>query len=106
MYGISPFILIVLPLIFQIIYGRKAIGETIKLSFREVCLISLLSQIICFFLANEIASYNFNIWLNGAQYRCGMGLLGIIALEFFFTIFLLIAILIQFFIWRSYNRDK
>jgi hypothetical protein len=52
MYGTTPLILIILPLLFQIIAGRKAIGETISLKFGTVCLIS-------FFFANSFIDSSF-----------------------------------------------
>ena len=104
MYGITPFILIFLPIIFQIIYGRKSIGEDIKLKLSQVCIISFLAQIILSIIAYQIASYNFYKNLNGDKYHCGMGLLGIIGLDLIVTIFLLIVMIVQFFIWRSYRK--
>jgi len=104
MLGITPLILIVLPLLFQIIFGRKAIGEDIKLTFGTVCLISLLSQIILSIISFSIASYNFEKSFEGKQYHCGMGILGNIVLAFFLTISLLITMLIQYFIKRSYEK--
>lgn len=38
-------ILIMLPLFFKIIFGRKAIGEDIKWSFGTICAISFFGQI-------------------------------------------------------------
>lgn len=99
-----PLILIVLPLLFQIIYGRKAIGEDIKLKFGTICLISVLSQIILSFIAFSIADYNFEKSFEGKEYHCGMGILWIIVLAFFLTVFLLITMLIQYFIKRSYDK--
>ena len=106
MYGITPFILIILPLFFQIIFGRKAIGEDIKLKFGTICIITFLSQILLSIASFLIASYNFQKSLGGKEYHCGMGLLGIIALSLIFTIFLLITMLIQYFIKRSYEKEK
>ena len=104
MYGIMPLILVVLPLLFQIIYGRKAIGEEIKWKFGTICIISLLSQIAVSILSFSIASYNFEKSFEGKEYHCGMGILGIIVLALFFTISLLLTMLIQYFIKRSYDK--
>jgi len=96
---ILVFILIILPLFFQIIYGRKAIGEDIKLKFGEVCLISLLGQIllsvIAFFLMGYILKKNGN--------QCGTPLAGIIILSQFFTFILIVTMIIQYFIKKSYD---
>lgn len=104
MYGINPFLLLVLPLIFQIIFGRKFKPETIKLSFFEVSVISFLSQILLSYLAFQILSHNLRSNSNG-QIHCGMPLMGLIFLEFIFIIILLLTIVIQYFIKRYYNRN-
>lgn len=106
MYGISPFILIALPLLFQLIYGQKAIQETISYSLGRITFISLISQIILSIAAFFIASYNFTESLKGQPYRCGMGFLGIIAFAFLFTIILLISIIVQYFTKRSYDKNS
>lgn len=105
MYGISPFILIILPLLFQLIFGRKAIAESISLKFGTISLISFFLQITLSIAACFIASYNFTESLEGRPYRCGMGILGIIAFVFSFTIILLIVIIAQYFIKRSYDKN-
>ncbi|SHG23259.1 hypothetical protein [Flavobacterium defluvii] len=104
MYGISPFILIILPLLFQLVYGRKSIGESISLKFGTVSLISFILQVVLSIAACYIASYNFTESLEGRPYRCGMGILGIIVLVFLLTIILLIVIIVQYFIKRSYEK--
>ena len=68
MYGITPLILIVLPLFFQIIYGRKAIGEDIKWNFGTIVIIGVVSQIIVSVISFYIASYNFEKSLDGREY--------------------------------------
>lgn len=104
MFGISPFILIILPLLFQIIFGRKAIGETIPLKFGTISFISLILQIVLSIIAYFIASYNFTESLEGRPYRCGIGILGIIAFSLLFTVMLIIVIIAQYFIKRSYEK--
>lgn len=104
MYGINPFLLLVLPLIFQIIFGRNFKPETIKLSFFEVSIISFLSQILLSYLAFQILSHNLRSNSSG-QIHCGMPLMGLIFLEFIFIIILVLTIVIQYFIKRYYNRN-
>jgi hypothetical protein len=106
MYGITPLILIVLQLFFQIIFGRKAIGEDIKWNFGSIVTLSIISQIILSVISFYVASYNFEKSLDGREYRCGMGLLGIVAISLLFTVFLLITILIQYFIKKYYDKNK
>lgn len=102
--GITPLILIILPLFFQLIYGRKAIGETVPLKFATVSFISLILQIVLSIVAYFVASYNFTESLEGRPYRCGMGMLGIIAFSLLFSLILLIVIIAQYFIKRSYEK--
>lgn len=104
MYGIIPFLLLILPLIFQIIFGRKSIAKTIKLNFFRVSLISFITQFIFSYLAFQIVSHNLRVNSNG-QIHCGMPLLGLLTVEFFFIILLLVTILVQFLIKRNYKRD-
>ena len=106
MYGPIPLILIVLQLLFQIIFGRKAIREDIKLKFGTISIISFILQIVLSIISFVIASHHLEESFKAGEFRCGMGLLGIIALSLFFTFFLLITMLIQYFIKRSHkNRD-
>jgi hypothetical protein len=101
MSGIILFLLVTSPLIFQILFGRKAIAESIKLNLSQVCLISFISQIVFFFLSSEILSSN----LEGRSH-CGMPFVGLLVLNFFFIIVLFITMLIQFFIKRSYDSEE
>ena len=95
-----PILFILFPLIFQIIYGRKAIGEDIKLSFGAICVISFLSQIVltiaAFFLMVEK--------LQDKNFVCGLPLVGLIMCSLFFTFWLFVIMIIQYFIKRSYER--
>jgi hypothetical protein len=105
MYGIISFLLLLLPLIFQILFGIKSIADRLKLNFSKVCLISFIAQFIFSYLTFQIVSHNLRANSNG-QIHCGMPLMALIVFEIFLIIILLVIILIQFFIWRSYNRDK
>lgn len=104
MYGISPFILLVIPFLIQIIWGSKAIKKKIKLNFGYISLISIILQIPLSILSLAIASYNFNESLDGREYKCGMGFLGIIAFAFLFFMLLIITIIVQYFIKRYYDK--
>jgi len=106
MYGTAPLILIILPLLFQIIAGRKAIGETISLKFGTVCLISFFSQIVLSVIAFYVSSYNFNKFLeqNPNSFRCGMGFLGLVMLSLLLTFILVIVIIVQYKIKKSYEK--
>lgn len=104
MFVIISLILIILPLLFQIIFGRKAIGETISFSFTEVCFISFVLQIIFAILSFKIASYDFTD--NHGQSRCGMWIMGLLGLVFISIILLIVIIIIQYFIKRSYEKTQ
>lgn len=97
-------LLLSLPIIFQIIFGRKAIAESIKLTLFKVCLISFLSQFIIFLIAFKLISSNLRSEANG-QIHCGMPFVGLIALEILIAIIIFIIILIQYSIKRNYDRE-
>lgn len=104
MIGFIVLTLIVAPLFFQIIYGRKAIGEDIRLGFGQICLISFLLPILLSIAAFSIFNYNFRKSLHEDGFRCGMPLAGLVVVEFFFAALLIVIMIIQFFIKRSYDR--
>jgi hypothetical protein len=100
MNGIITLLLIAMPLLFQIIFGRKAIGEDIKLKFGAICLISgigqlLFSYISLLLLSNRLEEYG---------QKCGLPLVGLIMISLFFTACLIITMIVQYFIKRSYVR--
>ncbi len=98
-------LLLALPIIFQIIFGRKAIVKTIKLTFFKVCLITFLAQFIFFIIAFKVLSYRLREESNG-QIHCGMPFVGLIGLEILISIIILLIILVQYLIKRSYNRNQ
>lgn len=100
----STLILIILPLFFQIIFGRKAIAESITLEFGTISMISIILQIVLTIIAFLIASNNFEEPHNGNTYRCGMGIIGIFMLSFLFSIILVIVIIVQYNIKKSYEE--
>ncbi|TPG32105.1 hypothetical protein [Flavobacterium pectinovorum] len=104
MFGISPLVLIILPLFFQIIFGRKAIAESITLEFGTISMISIILQIALTIIAFIIASTNFEEPVNHHGYRCGMGFIGIFMLSFLFSIILVIVIIVQYYIKKSYEE--
>ncbi|WP_166921836.1 hypothetical protein [Flavobacterium poyangense] len=101
----SPLLLLMLPLISQIIFGRKAIGQDIKLTFSTISLLNILLQIVFSFLALTNFTNNLGAQSDG-QLRCGAAGAGLMALEFLIFILLLVVILIQFFIKRSYDQEE
>jgi hypothetical protein len=96
-----PLILILIPLVFQIVFGRKAIGEDIKLGFGTICLLSFLGQIllsiVAFFIMTNSLQKNANF--------CGLPLVGLVVVSLFFTFILIVTILIQYSIKKSYEKE-
>ncbi|KAF2517931.1 hypothetical protein [Flavobacterium foetidum] len=103
MYGVSPFILMLIGLFFQLIYGRKAINQTISLSFGAISIISITLQAILSIIAYFVAAHNFFENLGGNQYHCGMGMLGIIMISFFIFLMLLMVIIVQHLTRKNYQ---
>jgi uncharacterized membrane protein len=95
-------VLIILPLLFQIIFGRKAIGGDIKLSFGSICLISFFGQILLTIFTFKLIVY----YLEKYHNACGMALVGLIMMSLFFSIILFITMIIQERIRKSYENDE
>ncbi|REH00928.1 hypothetical protein [Flavobacterium aquicola] len=95
-------ILIIIPLFFQIIFGRKAIGGDIKLSFGTICLISFLGQILFTILAFNIIVYS----LERNNNACRLPLVGLIMFSLLFTVILFITMIIQDRIKKSYGNEE
>lgn len=100
MQGFLTLALLLAPLVFQIIYGRKAIGEDIKLKFDTVCLFSILGQIVFTFLSIFIMG---NL-IQKKGIHCGMPLVGLFSISILLTVILFITMLIQYFIKKSYYK--
>lgn len=94
-------ILIIIPLLFQIIFGRKAIGGDIKWNFGTICLISFFCQILFTILAFNLIVY----YLEKNNNACGMPLVGLVMFSLLFTLILLITVFIQYRIKKSYGDD-
>ena len=93
-------ILLVLPLLFQLIFGIKAMNRSISFSFWTVSLISFIGQLFSaianLFLMSEL--------INHANSRDGLPLIGVLAVEAFVGFVLLLTILVQQYI--QYRRNK
>ncbi|WP_291286488.1 hypothetical protein [Flavobacterium sp.] len=101
-----PLILLIFPLLFQIIAGKKAIDQIIPLKFGTVCFISCIAQLIVPVLSFYIATYNANVYKeqNPNSLRCGMEFVGLFMFAFLFAFILIVTIIIQYFIKRSYEK--
>ena len=93
-------IVFVFPLMFQIIFGRKAIAGSTNFSFLQITLLSIAAQFISLVI-------NFMIMANNLESKgitCGLPLAGVFMITMFFSILLLIAIIIQYHI-KKYFED-
>lgn len=109
MLELLPFILLLLPILFQLILGTKTIYKPASIKFSSASWISFISYILFAFISYYIVNYNFS--KRYEQYpnpiRCGMPLLGIVMASFFLLFILILIIVIQFLIKRRIeNRSK
>lgn len=100
MLGILSLILIFLPLLFQLLYGTKAIFKTTSLVFNKISLISTTFQIVFSLLIFGFSYYNFSKYFDEHpdKARCLTPIAGLIFVLVFFSIALLITIAIQYII--------
>lgn len=103
MYGIFTLLLLVLPLIFQILFGLKSSIYTIKLSLSKVCLFSIILQVIISYLVYNSVLQDLKNTYNGEP-RCGMPMVAIVTFELFLIILLFAIIVIQYLIKVYYKR--
>ncbi len=87
---ISVFLL-VLPSLFQLIYGYKSLKEKARLPLLAVCIISLFSQVIVTFLSFVL----YIIAMISTGEKCLSSSVGVFAISFFISIPLVILIIIQ-----------
>lgn len=99
-YLICLFLLLLSPLLFQLIFGIKAIKYSISLSFLEVTLISSLGHVAFAIINLELMSES----LKHATHKCGMAWLAVLMMEYFVGFVLLVTILIQRYI--QYRKNK
>jgi len=103
MFGILTLILIALPFIFQIIFGKRSIYDGMTIKFEYVCLISIALQLVLSYLAFSIFDYNFKQSLEGREFVCGMPYVAIALLILMFSALLVLTIIVQFII-KLINR--
>lgn len=110
MLGITPLILIVLPLLFQIIFGTISIFKNYSFKFKTVFITNIVLQFVFAITSYCIASYNFSKYFeqHPNSPRCGMPFVGLIGLTFISTLILFVVIVIQYFIkrWKENNDLK
>lgn len=100
MLAILPLILMLLPLLFQFIYGTKAIRKTTSMTFGKVSLTSFILQILFSSAIFGVAYYNFSKYFDEHpdKARCLTPIAGLIFLLLFMTIMLFVTIAVQYFI--------
>lgn len=109
MFGSIPFILIILPLLSQLLFGTFAIVKPGSFKFKKVFILNVLLQIVCSVISLYTATTNFSRFHDEHPdiTRCGMPLLAIAALILLTFLILLVVIIIQFLVkrWRE-NKSK
>lgn len=100
MLAILSLILMLFPLLFQFIYGTKAIRKTTSMTFEKVSSISFILQILFSSAIFGVAYYNFSKYFDEHPYkaRCLTPIAGLVFLLLFLTILLLVTIAVQYFI--------
>ena len=106
MLGITPLILIILPLLLQLIFGTIAIYKTILFRFKTISIINFILQILFAITSFCIASYNFSQYFDQHpnSTRCAMPLLGLVMLSVILTVALIVVMIIQYLLKRW--KDK
>ena len=100
MLAILSLILMLFPLLFQFVYGTKAIRKTTSMTFGKVSLISFILQILFSSAIFGVAYYNFSKYFDEHpdKARCLTPIAGLIFLLVFLTIVFLLTIAVQYFI--------
>ncbi len=86
------FLILFIPLAFQIIVGNKCLDRSISLNLFVVCIISLVSQVV-------VTIFSFLLAIKGIVSngnKCATGAVGIFAISFFISILILLVMLVQF----------
>ena len=88
------------PLLFQFIYGTKAIRKDTSMTFGKVSLTSFILQILFSSAIFSVAYYNFSKYFDEHpdKARCLTPIAGLIFLLVFLTIVLFVTIAVQYFI--------
>lgn len=84
---------VVLPLLFQYLYGKKAIHKTTSLSFGSIVGLSVISHIVLTCLSLFLVSLS--ITKTHGQYACGLPAAGVIPISGIIFLLLLVVIVIQ-----------
>ena len=91
MLFITSFLILIIPAIFQIIFGNKSLNKKIKPEFIIICALTAVLQFIVTIASVIIAI--FAITEDGN--KCATGAVGMIAISFFISIFVLLIIFFQ-----------
>jgi hypothetical protein len=97
-------ILFFTPMLHQLIYGRKAIGEDISSSFGKICAYSIVLHLLCSVFSLVLLILSFSPGNEEAGYKCGSPILIFIFIAVFSTTLLLIVILFQYIFKKSFDK--
>lgn len=95
-FGIIAILILLIPSIFQLIYGNKAIYNHSKPKFRFVCVISITSQIVITYLGS--ITMDERLQRPDMSGYCGMPIFAYVALNFLLFLIILIIMGIQLYI--------
>ena len=95
-FGIVAILILLLPAIFQLIYGNKAIYNHTKPKFKLVCVISIMSQIVIAYLGS--IAMDKQLQTPNMSGYCGMPIFAYVALNLLLLLIILIIMGIQLYI--------
>lgn len=87
-------VLVVLPAIFQIWYGRKAVYGTTRMHFGLVCFVSLIAQVVFTFFGFRLTLYS----LSARGFQCGMPAVGFLTIGVALSLIIFLTIGIQLYL--------
>lgn len=108
MLGQTPLVLIVLPVLFQLIFGTIAILKPSPLKFKTVFIVNIILEVILSITAFYIASHNFSRYIeqNPNSNRCAMAFVGLGTLVVLSALILFAIISIQYLIKKTRDKSK
>lgn len=102
-FNIITLFSLLLPSLFQFIFGNKSANKVTNLNFGYICGLNIVIQILLTFVGIYVVSSSLESQNN--QYVCGMPIVGFIMISFFIFIIMLIMMIIQLYI-KFCNKNK
>lgn len=95
------FILLLSPILFQLLYGSIALSGNARISFKVVCLVSIIAEIIF----SVMGYINVSNELDRTHFRCGMPLMAFLIVTVFIGMILVTIIGIQLLV-RYFKQQR